>query len=44
MSLEQLEAEHIRRVLASTATLEEAASVLDINPSTLFRKRKLYGL
>jgi NtrC-family two-component system response regulator AlgB len=43
-TLEQLEAEHIRRILASTATLEEAATVLGIDPSTLYRKRKRYGL
>jgi NtrC-family two-component system response regulator AlgB len=40
VKLSDLEAEHIRRVLASTATLEEAAEVLGIDPSTLYRKRK----
>ncbi|CAN5371846.1 sigma-54-dependent response regulator transcription factor AlgB [soil metagenome] len=40
VTLEQLEAEHIRRVLASASTLEQAASVLGIDPSTLYRKRK----
>jgi NtrC-family two-component system response regulator AlgB len=44
VTLEQLEAEHIRRVLATTATIEEAAQVLGIDPSTLYRKRKRYGL
>jgi two-component system, NtrC family, response regulator AlgB len=44
VSLEELEAEHIRRVLTATATIEEAASVLGIDPSTLYRKRKRYGL
>jgi NtrC-family two-component system response regulator AlgB len=43
-TLDQAEAEHIRRVLASTATIEEAAAVLGIDPSTLYRKRKRYGL
>jgi len=43
-SLEQIEAEHIRQVLASTATIEEAATKLGINPSTLYRKRKRYGI
>jgi len=43
-TLEQLEAEHIRRVLAITPTVEEAAQVLGIDPSTLYRKRKRYGL
>jgi two-component system, NtrC family, response regulator AlgB len=42
--LDELEAEHIRRVLAATATIEEAATVLGIDPSTLYRKRKRYGL
>jgi NtrC-family two-component system response regulator AlgB len=44
VSLDALEAEHIRRILASTATIEEAAEVLGIDPSTLYRKRKRYGL
>jgi NtrC-family two-component system response regulator AlgB len=44
VTLDQLEAEHIRRILATTATLDEAANVLGIDPSTLYRKRKRYGL
>ncbi len=44
VSLEELEAEHIRRVLTATATIDEAATVLGIDPSTLYRKRKRYGL
>lgn len=44
VTLDQLEAEHIRRILASTARLEEAATILGIDPSTLYRKRKRYGL
>ena len=44
VTLDQLEAEHIRRVLANTPTMEEAATVLGIDPSTLYRKRKRYGL
>jgi two-component system, NtrC family, response regulator AlgB len=44
VTLEQLEAEHIRRVLAVTPTMEEAANLLGIDPSTLYRKRKRYGL
>ncbi len=43
-SLEELEREHIRRVLAETATLEEAAATLGINVTTLWRKRKRYGI
>jgi NtrC-family two-component system response regulator AlgB len=44
VTLDELEAEHIRRILASTATIEEAAHVLGIDASTLYRKRKRYGL
>jgi two-component system, NtrC family, response regulator AlgB len=43
-TLDQVEAEHLRRVLAATATLDQAANVLGIDPSTLYRKRKRYGL
>ena len=44
VSLEALEDEHVRRVLRNTSSLEEAALVLKINPSTLYRKRKRLGL
>jgi NtrC-family two-component system response regulator AlgB len=44
LTLDQLEAEHIRRILASTATIGEAATKLGIDPSTLYRKRKKYGI
>jgi NtrC-family two-component system response regulator AlgB len=44
ISLEELEIEHIRRVLAATASRDEAARILGIDPSTLYRKRKQYGL
>jgi NtrC-family two-component system response regulator AlgB len=44
VTLDQLEAEHLRRILASTSTLDEAATILGIDPSTLYRKRKRYGL
>ena len=44
VTLDQLESEHIRLVLQSTATMDEAAVVLGIDPSTLYRKRKRYGL
>ena len=40
LSLEAIEAEHIRRVVATTRTLEEAAAILEIDPATLYRKRK----
>jgi NtrC-family two-component system response regulator AlgB len=44
VTLDALEAEHIRCVLANSPSLEEAASTLGIDPSTLYRKRKRYGL
>ena len=44
VSIDDLEREHIRRVLARVASLDEAAAVLGIDPSTLYRKRKRYGL
>ena len=43
-SLDEIEAEHIRQVLATTGTMDEAAAKLGINPSTLYRKRKRYGI
>jgi NtrC-family two-component system response regulator AlgB len=44
VSLEELEKQHIQHVLGTAATLEEAASTLGINLSTLWRKRRRYGL
>ncbi len=41
-SLEQVEREHIERVLARTATAEEAAKTLGIDASTLWRKRRKF--
>jgi NtrC-family two-component system response regulator AlgB len=41
-SLEAIEREHIGRVMARSATLEEAAAILGIDASTLWRKRKKY--
>ena len=40
VSLEQLENEHIARVIQQAATMEEAAQILGIDPATLYRKRK----
>ena len=39
-TFEEIEAEHIRRLVAATSTLEEAAKILNVDPATLYRKRK----
>ena len=44
VTIEQIEVEHIRRVLASSDSLDGASRILGIDPSTLFRKRRKYGL
>ena len=41
-TLDQIEREHIERVAARAATLEDAARLLGIDASTLYRKRKKY--
>ncbi len=43
VTLDDLEAEHIRRIVASSPSLDEAARILGIDPSTLYRKRKKSG-
>lgn len=42
--LSTIEELHIRRVMASTASLQEAADVLGIDQATLWRRRKTYGI
>jgi NtrC-family two-component system response regulator AlgB len=44
VSLEKIEEEHIRRVLAGAKSLQEAADILGIDPATLWRRRKQYGI
>ncbi|HCE7593237.1 TPA: sigma-54-dependent response regulator transcription factor AlgB [Pseudomonas aeruginosa] len=44
LNLEDLEKAHITAVMASSATLDQAAKTLGIDASTLYRKRKQYGL
>ena len=43
-SLEEIEREHIARVLAQAPSMDAAARLLGIDPTTLQRKRKRYGL
>jgi NtrC-family two-component system response regulator AlgB len=42
--LAAIEELHIRRVLAASASLQEAADVLGIDQATLWRRRKAYGI
>jgi len=44
VSLEKIEEEHIRRVLATTKSLQEAADILGVDQATLWRRRKKYGI
>ncbi len=44
LRLERIEEEHIRRVVASTKSLQEAADILGIDQATLWRRRKQYGI
>jgi len=43
-SLEDVERRHIQQVIASSPTLEDAAARLGIDPTTLWRKRRRWGL
>ncbi len=44
LSLEEMEKLHIKRVLQHARDYDEAAQILGIDPATLWRKRKKYGL
>jgi len=43
VSLEELEREHIMRVIEIAGSMDEAAQILGIDPATLYRKRKRYA-
>ncbi len=43
-ALADVERAHVERILAESPTLEEAATRLGINPTTLWRKRRRWGL
>lgn len=42
ISLDELEREHITRVVEVASSMEEASQILGIDPATLYRKRKRY--
>jgi NtrC-family two-component system response regulator AlgB len=44
VTIEKIEEQHIRRVLAGTKSLQEAADILGIDQATLWRRRKKYGI
>ena len=44
VSLEEMERRYILHVLAKTESIEEAAETLDVAPSTLWRRRRKYGI
>ena len=44
VTLDALEAEHLRRILAHCHNLDDAARTLGIDPATLYRKRQKLGL
>lgn len=44
VSLDVIEENHIRRVIASTKSLQEASDLLGIDQATLWRKRKQYDI
>lgn len=44
ITLEKIEEQHIRKILAITKSLQEAADILGIDQATLWRRRKKYGI
>lgn len=44
VSLKTMEEHHIRRIVSTTRTLQEAADILGIDQATLWHKRKQYGI
>ncbi len=44
VTLEVIEEQHIRRIIASAKSFQEAADLLGIDQATLWRKRRQYGI
>ena len=44
ITLEQLEEQHIKRVLAQTRTIAQAAQILGVDQATIYRRIKKYGV
>ncbi len=44
VTLDKIEEQHIRRVLSTAKSLQEAAAVLGVDQTTLWRRRKKYGI
>jgi two-component system, NtrC family, response regulator AlgB len=44
ISLASLEELHIKKILSTTPSIQAAADILGIDPATLWRKRKVYGI
>jgi two-component system, NtrC family, response regulator AlgB len=40
VTLEEIENEHMRRVISNSRTVDEAAAVLGVDPATLYRRKK----
>jgi NtrC-family two-component system response regulator AlgB len=40
ITLEEIENEHIRKVITNSRTVDEAASILGVDPATLYRRKK----
>jgi NtrC-family two-component system response regulator AlgB len=44
VTIEKIEEQHVRQVLANAKSLQEAAAILGIDQATLWRRRKKYGI